>query len=309
MNAKNKIELSDWKLGKFTDNQFEAASLALLGEDRESVLDGVFSGSMSAKYEMTPKQKEILEELGWVNENNFTEIGALVRDPVREYIFWKQRDKEIPSQGLASFLTKEFFYQKQVLEIGCGAGCNLFSLQDFASKCVGVEPVPIYRQFSEIISEMECLPSLNLVESFGEEMPFEDNSFDVLLCYTSHQYMDVKAAVQEMHRIVRVGGVLIIVGDVLSNFAKYFCRESIPSLSVGKIKYDGLTILNTVWYQVFGKRLFVIKVGTTSSPIYPAKSFMMNAFKDVGFEITEQDSHILPSGEIAFSAKKINASF
>jgi len=260
MNAKNRTKFSEWKLGRFTDKQFEAASLALLGDNQKTILDAVFNGSMSSKYVMTSTQKELLEELGWIDKSNFTTTGSLVCDPIREYTFWKQRNREIPSQGLAGFLTKEFFNNKDVLEVGCGSGCNLFSLQGCSARCVGVEPVPIYRQFSEIISQMEGLPNLNLIEAFGEEIPLDDNSFDVLICYTSHQYMDVTAAVKEMYRIVKKGGVLIIVGDVLSNFTKYFCRESLSSLSAGKIKYDGLTILNTIWYQVFGKRLFVIRI-------------------------------------------------
>lgn len=51
---------------------------------------------------------------------------------------------------------------------------------------------------------------VNIVAN-GEQLPFRDNSFDVVLCSDALQYIpDAPRAVTEMHRVLRHGGTLLL---------------------------------------------------------------------------------------------------
>jgi SAM-dependent methyltransferase len=199
-------------------------------------------------------------------------------------------------------LARERYKGRFVLEIGCGFGCNLFSLAGVEGRFVGVEPVALYRQFTALLAEREQIAPPEIVDGAGESLPFADDEFDIVLCCSSHQYMDIKRALQEMARVLRPGGQLQIVGGTLGSYGIYALREVISNRRVGSVKAHGLTIGNTLAYCVLGRRLYTPKgLAATTAPIYPPRFFMDHWLRRAGLTVRSDLSRRV-SGEACFIA-------
>ena len=92
----------------------------------------------------------------------------------------------------------------EVLDVGCGNGFIAHHLSALlGSSAVGIDlgdsaEAPIdYRQYD------------------GARFPAPDNSFDaVLLCYVLHHAQDVSIVLNEVRRVLRVGGLAVIYEDI-----------------------------------------------------------------------------------------------
>lgn len=96
------------------------------------------------------------------------------------------------------------------LDVGCGTGNSMRKAQrDKQCECYGIDPDPgahgVGRK-TEGVTE-----GLNIVQGFSEQLPYEDNFFDVV--YSSHvleHVNDEKKSLEEMYRVLKPNGVLII---------------------------------------------------------------------------------------------------
>lgn len=230
--------------------------------------------------------RRIAQQLGWFEAGTTkpTQLGQFMRDPMREYIFWLERDRRLPFDDPTKGLTAASFNGKSVLEIGSGSGMNLFSLAGKAADLTGLEPIGLYRQMSEIMAEREGIRSFQTLPGASEALPFEDASFDTVLCVTAHQYFDIRPALNQIARVLRPDGEAIIIGGIFGNFL----RGSLPAAlrSPGEAKGYVKTIINTLSYMSIGKRVLVKETPwSTAHPIYPSRRWMCNAIEAAGMKM------------------------
>lgn len=232
-----------------------------------------------------------------------TPLGWLAADPMREYFWWRERGGRLHSEGEHECLSLAYYAGKAVLEPGSGFGCNLLSMCRVPGRFVGVEPVTLYRQLTPVFAEREGLPTPSVVDGWGEALPFATGEFDVVVCFSAHQYMDVRIALVEMARVLRRGGQLQIVGGVLSLPA--MARRWRRNLQLGTLKRDLLTIANTWAYERTGRRLHVPRgAGATRAPIYPSTTCMQRWLRAAG--LCPRDDLSRPLGtEHCFIADKV----
>jgi ubiquinone/menaquinone biosynthesis C-methylase UbiE len=96
------------------------------------------------------------------------------------------------------------------LDVGCGAGYSLMKAHtELGCSIQGIDPAPGAHGVGRYASdEWKSLP---ILKGSAEELPFEDNSFDVV--YSSHVLEHVvseEKALIEMKRVLKPEGVLII---------------------------------------------------------------------------------------------------
>lgn len=96
----------------------------------------------------------------------------------------------------------------KILDVGCGNG-NLFTLlPENKYELYGVD----FSQNMIIEAKSKCRNATFSVAD-AEMLPFDDDSFDIVVCNASfHHYIHPDRVLEEMHRVLKDGGKLLI-GD------------------------------------------------------------------------------------------------
>ncbi len=289
---------------RLTNDELAAAEAALLGPGGEDLRLAVFEIGMGLPL-TTPEGASRAADLGWLADGNLTDLGQPISDPIREYVFWERRNRTLLSGDLVPKLARESYAGKNVIELGCGGGCNLFSLSGLPGRQVGIDPMPVAIQLLPVLAEVAGLPVPEVQEAAAEQVPYGDDEFDIALCYSSHQYMDLHAAFAEMDRIVHAEGEVYIIGGILGPFLPESAMRFVKSRSLGTLKYDTFAILNTISYQFGGRR--VLGGGgetTTGTPIYPTAGWMRKQLAKHNFVVDETATTRLPGCEMAIIAAR-----
>ncbi len=109
------------------------------------------------------------------------------------------------------------FQGKKLLEIGAGVGTFLITARTkYNIDAYGVEPskdeFSPFNEISKALLEEYNLPKDIVVKGFAEELPFEDNSFDLVYSTNVLEHVkDPRLVLRESLRILRPGGYLQFV--------------------------------------------------------------------------------------------------
>ena len=113
-------------------------------------------------------------------------------------------------EGMYDVLVEEIEKSEsgKILDVGCGNG-NLFTLlPENKYELYGVD----FSQNMIIEAKSKCRNATFSVAD-AEMLPFDDDSFDIVVCNASfHHYIHPDRVLEEMHRVLKDGGKLLI-GD------------------------------------------------------------------------------------------------
>ncbi len=278
--------------------ELEQARAALLGPSSDGLIEHMANLSLHRRPSGAPREGvELAVQLGWCGPSErFTPVGLLVGDSLREYRFWLERGLTTHGEKHHPFTSVRHYQGKDVLEIGCGFGANLYSISQMAKRAVGLEPVAVYRQLSPILGERSKMPTIELHDGFAERLPFGDASFDVVISYSSYEYTDIRATFKEAYRVLRKGGQLQLMSGTLQQFVHTTFREFKDSKSLGVLKYMVEGAVNTFGYDWLGRRITQPRVaGMTLQPVYPGIAAMRRMLLEAG--LAPIDDFARPTGE------------
>jgi SAM-dependent methyltransferase len=115
-------------------------------------------------------------------------------------LYWQ----EILHQGYG--FDYNFFLNKDVLEIGCGPSGIIFQI-DTAKSRIGVEPMDL----NNLIDAEDFWKKTIVKKGVGEELPFEDNSFDIVISFNALDHaINPERVIQEAHRVLRDNGNFLL---------------------------------------------------------------------------------------------------
>jgi SAM-dependent methyltransferase len=115
-------------------------------------------------------------------------------------LYWQ----EILHQGYG--LDYNFFLNKDVLEIGCGPSGIIFQI-DTAKSRIGVEPMDL----NYLIDAEDFWKKTIVKKGVGEELPFEDNSFDIVISFNALDHgVNPERVIWEAHRVLRDNGDFLL---------------------------------------------------------------------------------------------------
>lgn len=151
----------------------------------------------------------------------------------RELDHWKTRHQAEGLLGNAHYeyfytthfdIDREFYRGKRILDIGCGPRGSL-EWADMATERVGLDPlVPAYGKLGIKRHKM------SYCTAGSEQIPFPDGYFDVVSSINSLDHVDdVKRTLQEITRVVKPGGILLIIVEV--NHGARICEPH--NISIG----------------------------------------------------------------------------
>jgi SAM-dependent methyltransferase len=115
-------------------------------------------------------------------------------------LYWQ----EILHQGYG--LDYNFFLNKDILEIGCGPSGIIFQINTAKSR-IGVEPMDL----NNLIDAEDFWKKTIVKKGVGEELPFEDNSFDIVISFNALDHaISPERVIREAHRVLRDNGNFLL---------------------------------------------------------------------------------------------------
>lgn len=225
------------------------------------------------------------------------EIGA---EPGTKEYFDKhdkiRRDLEFFSYELYRF---DNYDNKKVLDIGCGNG---WVVCEYAKRKANVIGVDLTKKAMELTSRRLDFLGLeaNLAEADAENLPFLDNSFDLVTSIgVLHHTPDIQKAIGEIYRVLKKDRECIIVvyyKNILLN--KLMFPFLILFLKIFKIKMHGIKKIKWV-----SPNQFVRQYDGRDNPLGSAYNKrqirrMFNKFRDLKVEVHYFPKRFLPFGNL-----------
>lgn len=106
----------------------------------------------------------------------------------------------------ASFLKPHLKRSTRVLDCGCGPGTITADFANYCDNVVGIDQAPLIIQHAS-----ETFPNITFLTADVTNLPFEDNSFDIVFAHILLVYVsDLSSALKEMHRVCAVDGYVAI---------------------------------------------------------------------------------------------------
>lgn len=149
--------------------------------------------------------------------------------------------------------------ESRVLEVGCGTGRTSCHLAKQGHTVTGLDIRPEMLTKARIRSEKEEL-QLDFIEGSITALPFDDDTFDIVLAESVTNFADIPSAIKEYHRVLKPGGVLYDREVIIS--------EAIPEDVFMKLTsffgFGGL-LTEEAWTALLGASFSVFQVEDRSS--------------------------------------------
>lgn len=155
------------------------------------------------------------------------QIDALIREYYEEYYKtqlglpdWKSRvDLRLNEEQLYCMRFIDYievwldykFEGKKVLVVGCGTGGELVNFNSKGADVYGLEPNHDAYRISLLKAKLKGIPKNNIVRGYSEKLPYADNHFDFVYCYTVLEHVsDVRRSIEEMVRVAKPRGRIFV---------------------------------------------------------------------------------------------------
>ncbi len=104
-----------------------------------------------------------------------------------------------------------------VLDLGCGPGQLTHAISKMAGRVEGVDFAA-----KMISAAQRAYPDLSFQVANGEQLPFDDLTFDVVVCnYTAHHFARPEVVFNEVRRTLKAGGRLVIIHPIQAELASW----------------------------------------------------------------------------------------
>lgn len=169
-----------------------------------------------------------------------------------ELYYWKVKkweEKELTNQHYEYFyttyfkLTKDFYNDKKILDIGCGPRGSL-EWANMTAERIGLDPLA--DQYLKLGAAKHAMQYIN---SGSENMPFADNHFDVIASFNSLDHVDnLTATIREIKRVLAPNGLFLLIADIHdtpticepSNFSWDIVQRFAPELAaIEEFHFEG----------------------------------------------------------------------
>lgn len=103
-------------------------------------------------------------------------------------------------------------HDKCLLDVGCGAGHLSFALAPWVGRVVATDPLPGMLETVKKAASDRALGNVETRYAVAERLPFEAGCFDVVATrYSAHHWENLPAALVEMRRVLKPGGLLLVI--------------------------------------------------------------------------------------------------
>lgn len=114
----------------------------------------------------------------------------------------------------------------QVLDIGCGLGFPLIQLAQMLGKsstCIGIDPSVASTKRAKFKIEHQGIENVQIINAIAEEMPFENNSFDLIISNNGlNNVSNFESAIKEIKRVAKKGCQLVFSMNTNQTFSQFY---------------------------------------------------------------------------------------
>jgi len=138
-------------------------------------------------------------------------------DPKAEAYFASAVHSAGPDLQRAGHLVHQSGLDGTMLDVGCGAGHLSFTLARHFQRVVAIDLSTAMLATVRAAAAQRDLPQIEVQQASAQALPFPDGHFDLVSSrYSAHHWHDVRAALREMRRVTRPGGLLLLI-DIIGD--------------------------------------------------------------------------------------------
>ena len=166
------------------------------------------------------------------------------------------------------------------LDAGCGVGQWAFSLATICAEVYGVDVSLERLRACEQMAKAWRIPNVHFVTGALEDLPFEDASFDRVLCYSVLYQTHYERSLQELARITRKDGLVYISTNDFGRFLQHIIERPNPAPDFDPRAYGFATLRNTL----IGRRR---GLSVQAGGVVTRKSRVLRLLAKSGFQVIE----------------------
>ena len=173
-----------------------------------------------------------------------------------------------------------------VLDVGCGAGQEMLPFVERTNaSCVGIDIAAELGKIGKSFVQKSGVSEnrMAFVRSPGEDLPFADESFDVVLCRIALPYMNNRRALAEVARVMRPGGVFLLKTHA-PPFYFGMIRRRLKTLSAKQIAYPLICLASGTFHLLTGRQLQ--KGFWRGKEVFQTEGFIRRECARNGLEVT-----------------------
>lgn len=114
---------------------------------------------------------------------------------------------------------------KRVLDVGIGDGFSSALMARAGAQVSGIDVSPAALARAKDLAERYKI-DLDLQEMPGEDLRFESEEFDGILCVSAYHHMDQDRAAREFARVLKRGGRLVMIDPLATNPPAWLYRHT-----------------------------------------------------------------------------------
>jgi SAM-dependent methyltransferase len=174
---------------------------------------------------------------------------------------------------------------KRILDIGCGAGQELIPfLGDPAAFGIGTDSVPDVGLTADLFESIGLRRQVAFVRADAEALPYRSGSIDVIVSRLALPYTDNRRALEEMARVVRADGIILLKIHHLRFYARDL-RDAVQRLKPFVLLHTARVLLAGAMYSVTGRQPRNRIVGTET---FQTKKLLQWELSKLGLAITDE---------------------
>lgn len=167
----------------------------------------------------------------------------------------------------------EYHQNEEVLEVGCGIGTDLVEYAKHGAHVTGVDLGDDQVMLTKLNLELRELPYREIRTANAEQLPFEDDIFDVVVSIgVVHHTPHTEKAIAEIRRVLKPDGTALIL-VYARGWKHYVKRCFIQGIMHGKWMRNGFD-----WQKVYNE-VSEVHGGSPKTGVYTKKQ-VRRLFKD-----------------------------